>query len=178
MPRFIFFSFCLLFSAFCFSSCGYSTGNLLPSNYRAISVEQFKNKVGYLNEERRGLYIPLLENKAHDAVVTRFQIDGHLKIAPSERADLILRGDLTGFEREELRLSDNLDVQEYRLRITLSLTLIDPSNPNEPLWVEPSFSGEATFHTVGPQAKSESAALEDALTDLSRRVVERTLENW
>ena len=159
------------------SGCGYTTGNLLPSNYRAISVEQFKNKVGYLNENVRGLYIPLLENKAHDAVVSRFQIDGHLKITNSDLANLVLKGDLIGFDREELRLTDNQDVQEYRIRVTVSLTLIDPLLA-EPLWVEPSFSGEATYYTTGPKAKSESVALEDALTDLSRRIVERTLENW
>ncbi len=49
---------------------------------------------------------------------------------------------------------------------------------SKPFVNEPSFSGEATYFTVGAQAKSESAALEDALTDLARRVVERVIENW
>ncbi len=160
------------------SGCGYTTGSLLPGNYQVISVEQFKNKVGYLDEGTRGLYIPLLENKAHDAIITRFQQDGHLKIGNSDRADLILKGELTGFEREELRLSDNDDVTEYRIRVTVSLVLIDPSAEEQEVWAEPAFSGEATYHISGPNAKSESVALQEALVDLGRRVVERTIENW
>lgn len=159
------------------AGCGYTTGSLLPSNYRTIYVEPFKNSVGYVSEAARGVYIPLLETKAHTAVVNRFLFDGHLKIKDSERANLVLKGELTGFNRDELRLTENKDVQEYRIRITLSLTLVDPVS-GEVVWSEPSFSGEATYFTTGPQAKSESTALDDALTDLSRRVVERTIENW
>ena len=158
-------------------SCGYTTGSLLPSNYRTIAIEQFKNKIAYLNEDIRGLYVPLLENKVRDAVVVRFQQDGHLKIAKSGQGDLLLKGDLIGFDREDISLTDDQSVQQYRLRISVALTLIDPAI-GEVIWIEPSFSGEALYYTTGPQAKSETVALADAMTDLSRRILERTLENW
>ena len=160
-----------------FAGCGYTTGSLLPSNYRTVYVEPFKNKVGYVSEASRGIYIPLLETKVHSAVVNRFQFDGHLKIKNSEQADLVLKGELIAFERDELRLTDNQDVQEYRIRITMSLAMVDVAT-GQNFWSEPSFSGEATYFTSGPQVRSESAALDDALLDLSRRVVERTIENW
>jgi hypothetical protein len=48
----------------------------------------------------------------------------------------------------------------------------------EIFWSEPSFSGESTYFLTGPQAKSESEALNDVLTDIARRAVERTIENW
>ena len=162
---------------FIFAGCGYTTGSLLPSNFRTIYVEPFKNNVGYVSEATRGVYIPLLETKVHTAVINRFQFDGHLKVNGSDHADLVLKGNLIEFNRDELRLTDNKDVQEYRIRITMSLTLTDPVS-GQIVWTEPSFSGEATYFTTGPQAKPESAALDDALTDLSRRVVERTIENW
>ncbi|MBI4310078.1 MAG: hypothetical protein HY591_07095 [Candidatus Omnitrophica bacterium] len=157
--------------------CGYTTGSLLPSNYRTISIEPFGNKVGYLDENNRGLYTPLLENKVHDAVVRRFQMDGHLKVAKSGRTDLVLKGDLIRFEREDVRLNDNQGVDQYRVRVTVALKLIDPAGGGEE-WSEPSFSGEAAYYTSGPLAKPESTAMEEALTDLSRRIVERTIENW
>lgn len=160
-----------------FAGCGYTTGSLLPSNYRMINIEAFKNSIAYLNENKRGLYIPLLEVKAHDAIARRFQIDGHLKLAPEDRADLILKGELIGFYRDDIRLIDDANVEQYRVRVTVSLVLIDPATGLE-LWRESSFSGEGTYYTTGPQARSEEAALQDALTDLGRRVVERTLENW
>ena len=169
--------FILFLSLIVVSGCGYSTGSLLPSNYHTISIDAFKNKIGYLNENNRELYIPLLENKVHDAIVVRFQNDGHLKVQRSGQTDLMLKGDLVRFEREELRLNNDDQVTEYRLRITINMVLVDPTTDKE-VWIENSFAGEATYYLSGPQAKSESEALEAALTDLSRRVVERTLENW
>jgi len=46
------------------------------------------------------------------------------------------------------------------------------------LWEEPSFAGEVTYFTTGPQGQPQSSALATALTDLATRVVERTIENW
>ncbi|MBI3314603.1 MAG: hypothetical protein HYZ86_01500 [Candidatus Omnitrophica bacterium] len=162
---------------FIFAGCGYTTGSLLPANYRTIYVEPFKNKVQYISDVTRALYVPLLETKVRTAVINRFQFDGHLKIKDSERADLVLKGDLIEFNREELRTTEAQEVQEYRIRIVMSLTMMDAVS-GEPFWSEPSFAGEATYFTTGAQARSESAALDDALTDLARRVVERTIENW
>lgn len=162
---------------FIFAGCGYTTGSLLPANYRTIYVEPFNNKVQFISDITRALYVPLLETKVRTAVVNRFQFDGNLKIKDSERADLVLKGDLIEFNREELRMTDAQEVQEYRIRIVMSLTMMDTAT-GEAFWTEPSFAGEATYFTTGAQARSESAALDDALTDLSRRVVERTIENW
>lgn len=159
------------------SGCGYTTGSLLPSNYRKISVEPFKNQVAYLNETNRALYIPLLENKVHDTIVGRFLFDGHLRPADSDKADLVLQGNLISFDRDELNLTDNNEVKQYRIRITISMTLTDPIK-NTTLWSEPSFGGQATYYTQGPQASSETDAIQRALDDLATRVVERTLEDW
>ncbi len=172
MPKNIWLIGILLLSA----GCGYTTGSLLPSNIRTIAVEPFKNNIGFISENSRALYIPLLETKVRTEIINRFQFDGHLKIKDSQQADLILQGALISFDREELRLTENQDVQEYRIRIVVSLTMLDAAGVE--YWSEPSFAGEATYFTTGPSAKSESQALQDALTDLSRRVVSRTIENW
>ncbi len=158
------------------AGCGYSTGSLLPSKFRTISVEPFKNKVSYA-QSRSSTYIPLLEVKARDAIASRFLFDGHLRIGDPDTADLILRGELIGLERQELRLTDNEDVQEFRVNIIVDLTLWDPVE-QKVVWHEPSFAGEATYFVSGPLAKSESAAVAEALDDLARRAVERTLEDW
>ena len=169
--------FSLLLTGFLLAGCGYTTGSLLPSQYRTIGIEPFKNAISFVNEGSRATYIPLLETKVRQAIVDRFQFDGHLRISDPQRADLILSGELISFDRDELRLTDDRDVQEYRIRITVKLTMTDGTN-GEVLWTEPSFAGEATYFLTGSQAKSESAALEDALKDVSRRIVERSIENW
>ncbi len=166
----------LVLSAALLAGCGYSTGSLLPSKFRIISVEPFKNKVTYA-QSRSSTYIPLLEVKVRDAIANRFLFDGHLRIGDSQTADLILRGELIGLERQELRITDNDDVQEFRVNIIVDLSLWDPVEQKE-VWREPSFAGEATYFVSGPLAKSESTAVAEAVEDLARRAVERTLEDW
>ena len=166
-----------LILGFILSGCGYSTKSVLPGNLKTVHIEPFKNKVTYTGENTRNLYLPLLEVKARNAIADRFLFDGSLRVADSESADLILKGNLIGYDREALRYNDNNDVQEYRIRITVSLELWD-SAKEKTLWAEPSFAGETTYFVSGSQAKSEDTALQDALIDLARRVVERTVEDW
>ena len=167
---------CLVLSIGIIAGCGYSTGSLLPSKFRTIYIQPFKNKVSFA-QSHSSSYIPLLEVKVKDAIANRFLFDGHLRIGDEHTADLILKGELVGLERQELRVTENQDVQEFRLNIIVDLILWDPVEQKE-VWHEPSFAGEATYFVSGPLAKSESSAVDEALNDLARRAVERTLEDW
>jgi len=175
MKRQLFLGLSLLFTAF--AGCGYTTGSLLPAQYKTLHVEPFTNRVEFVSENVRGLYVPQLESKVRTSIIDRFQMDGHLRLNDSDKSDLVLKGELLGFERDDLRTDDNQNVQEYRLRIIVSLTMVD-NTTGQVFWKESSFAGESTYFTSGPQAKSESEALNDTMLDLSRRVVERTIENW
>ncbi len=159
------------------TGCGYTTGSLLPSNYRKIAILPFQNKVAYINENIQGLYVPHLEGNVRTAIIDRFLFDGHLRIADPDKADLVLSGELTGFEQDDLRQDANQNVQEYRARVTVSLTMTDTAT-GQVIWSEPSFSGESTYFTTGAQATTQSAAIDKALTDLATRVVERTVNYW
>ncbi len=163
----------LLIMAVLLTGCGYSTRSLLPDNYRTIFIQPLENKIDYVNADDRKVYVPGLETKVRAAVGDRFLFDGNLHIGDEDDADLILQGQLLAFSREELRLNQNDSVKEYRIRVTLSLTLIDPSDKST-VWQESSFSGEATYYTNG----SEAQAIEEAIQDLAQRVVARTIENW
>ena len=175
-----------LLSMVIIAGCGYTTKSTLPSNIKTIYVETFKNNIDFAAEGRRNLYLPLLEIKVRNAVINRFLFDGNLKIADADKADLVLKGQLLSYNRTALRYTDNDDVQEYRIHITVSLEMWDaqkgresPAEGEEPTgWTESGFVGEATYFTTGALAKSEEAAVEDAITDLARRIVERTVENW
>lgn len=166
-----------LLSIVTFSSCGYTTKSTLPSNIKLIHVETFKNNIDFAAEGRRNLYLPLLEIKVRNAVINRFLFDGNLKIADEDKADLVLKGQLLSYDRTALRYTDNDDVQEYRIHITVSLEMYN-AQKQETSWTESGFVGEATYFVTGASARSEEAAVEDAITDLARRVVERTVEDW
>lgn len=166
----------LLASFFVITGCGYSAKSALPANLKKIHVEAFKNEINFAEENQRNIYFPLIEVKVRDAVINRFLFDGNLRISDAATADLILRGSLKNYNRTGLRFTENDDVQEYRVQITMALELFD-TRRNEVLWSEP-IVGEATYYVTGPSAKSESVAVVDATTDLARRIVEKTIENW
>lgn len=167
----------IIFVGLVIAGCGYTTRSLLPPQYQTLYIAPFKNKIDYTNEGRRNIYLPLLEVKVQKAVSSRFQFDGNLRLAKEDMADLKLTGELVRYDRDVLRYTDNEDVQEYRVRITVNLVLTDTST-GEVVWTENGFSGEGTYFVTGPSAGSESSAVNAAQLDLARRVVERTIENW
>ncbi|MBF0512104.1 MAG: hypothetical protein HQL13_07250 [Candidatus Omnitrophica bacterium] len=163
--------------AFVVSGCGYTTKSLLPSNYKKIYVEAFHNKVNNVDDNNSDLYVPLLETKIRTAVIDRFLFDGNLKVTDSDNSDLVLTGDLLNVAQDTMRQDTNLNVQEYRIRIIVSLTLTEKST-GKVLWREPSFVGETTCFLTGTPAVTQSSAINTALVDLATRIVERTTENW
>jgi len=167
---------CLFLLCFFIASCGYTTKSTLPSRYKTISIKKFKNNISYANESKRNLYLPLLEINTRNAIIDRFMFDGNLKISESDQADMVMTGELVDYSREVLRYDDNDDVQEYRIRVTVSLELWD-NKKQEVSWKE-NLAGEATFFLAGSQATSEETASGEAMTDLARRIVERTIEDW
>ena len=159
------------------AGCGYTTGSLLPSNYKKIAIQPFQNKVPYVGEDNSQIYVQQLETNVRSAIIDRFLFDGNLHIADPDKADLVLSGNLISIFQDTLRQDVNLNVQEYRIRIVVSLSLTDTAT-SKVLWKEPSFTGETTYFLTGPQSMTQSAAIDAALTDLATRIVERTVEKW
>jgi hypothetical protein len=159
------------------AGCGYTTGSLLPKNYRKIAVQPFQNKINNTEENAENVYVPLLETNVRTAIIDRFLFDGNLRIANPDKADIILSGDLIGFAQDTLRQDVNQNVQEYQVRVIVSLTLTDAAT-HKVIWREPSFTGETTYFLTGSQTQTQGAAIDAALLDLATRVVERTIENW
>src|SRR3989344_2183697 len=121
--RFLSFIVYGLLSMVIIAGCGYTTKSTLPSTIKTIHVETFKNNVDFSAEGSRNLYLPLLEIKVRNAVINRFLFDGNLKIAEADKADLVLKGQLLSYDRSALRYTDDGDVQEYRVHITVSLEM-------------------------------------------------------
>ncbi len=162
------------------SGCGYSTRSLSPilASINTLYVEPFENSVDYATERGdKNLYVPMMEVKITNDTVNQFIYDGNLKITKADEADVILKGKLLNYRKDALRYTDNDDVQESRITITVSLVFWDVEE-DKAIWTESSFFGESTYFESGSGAKSESAAIADAVKDLAKRIVERTIEDW
>lgn len=166
---------------FALSGCGYTTKSLLPANYRTIHVDNFKNAIKITAEQSnermyRG-YRPGMEITITKAVIDKYLMDGNLRIASSEAADLVLTAELIDFNRGGIRYDNNDNVEEYRIELVVNMELTE-AKTGKTVWKEPGFAGETTYRTSGSLAMSESAAIDAAIVDLARRIVERTVEAW
>jgi len=179
LQAFLFSVFCILF--FVIAGCGYTTRSMITNKYKTIYITPFVNKIDITSQNYVGsqykVYRPLLETDITHAVNNKYLFDGNLKPVPKEGADLILKGELIDFRRDPLRYTDSDEVAEYRLNLVVNVSLLD-NKENKIVWEENGFTGMFTFFTTGSLAVSESIAINDAIDDLARRIVERTVEQW
>jgi len=162
------------------SGCGYTTKTMLPEDIKTIHVEIFKNDIDITKEvsekDKYEVYRPNLEVDLRDAIIERVFLDGHLKVESRDFADAVLEGEIVQFRKDPLRYQ-NKDVEEYRISLVCDLRL-EGMKDSEVLLEEESITGDTSYFTTGSLEKSETEALDEAMKDLARRIVNRIVENW
>ncbi|MCM8799110.1 MAG: LPS assembly lipoprotein LptE [Candidatus Omnitrophica bacterium] len=160
--------------------CGYTTRAFISQKYKTIYVAPFENKIDITKEtesmRRYKLYRPLLERDIYEAVILRFNRDGNLRVTSKEDSDLILEAVLFDFRRDPLRYLDNEEVEEYRISIEVKINLKE--RKDDKILKEATIIGDTTYFVLGPNRKSEPTAIQEAVDDVSRRIVEYIVENW
>lgn len=163
------------------TGCGYTARPALAPHLRTIYIKPFVNKIDVTQlttgHERYPIYRHQMEVDLTNAVINRYQFTGLLRPTTAERADCVLEGELVAFRRDPLRFNASQQVEEWRLNIVVDLRFIDRTT-NTVLWEEENFTGDTTYFALGANAESESSGLDRAITDLARRIVERTVEAW
>lgn len=179
----IFLVFCSFFLV-TITGCGYTTRSMISNKFKTIYIVPFVNKIDITKEaytaSKYKLYKPTLETDISKSVTNRFLFDGNLRPVKEGSADLILKGELIEFRRDPLRYTDNDEVEEYRINLVVNISLWDKKE-DKLVWEENGFTGDSTYFTsftTTGVAKSDDAATSDAIADLARRIVERTVEQW
>lgn len=180
--------FCLLGTVL--AGCGYTTRSMIYGKYKTIYITPFLNKVDITQEaytaNKYRIYRPMLETDITRRVINKYLFDGNLKPVKEEQADLLLKGELIEYRKDPLTYtSSGEDVIEYRINIYVNLSLWD-TGENKLLWQENNFNGNYSYFvrtpTIDPGNNvivvSESTAVNNAVEDLARRIVERTVEQW
>jgi len=170
------FLFSLFFLCVFAINCGYTTRSVFIEQYRTVYVAPFENLIDFTAENRSSFYFPLIEIKTRNQVMDRFLFDGNLRVAEPETADLIIRGALKDYTRGALRYTDDDDVQEYRVQVYANVTL-EENRTGKVLWKK-RVVGESTYFVSGSLAGTESTAVDAAIVDLARRIVENVIEYW
>ncbi|OGX21774.1 MAG: hypothetical protein A3K54_01805 [Omnitrophica WOR_2 bacterium RBG_13_44_8] len=167
------------------SGCGYTTRSMIVNKFKTIYVVPFVNKIDITREEsvanKYRLYKPMLETDVTRAVTNKYLFDGNLRPVREGSADLILKGEVVEFRRDPLRYTDGDEVEEYRINIIVNISIED-TKEKQLVWEEKNFTGDYTYFTSYAPAsaikKSDDTAVNEAISDLARRIVERTVEQW
>ncbi|MDD5130633.1 MAG: LPS assembly lipoprotein LptE [Candidatus Omnitrophica bacterium] len=169
------------------TGCGYTTRSMLYGNYSTIYVAPFLNKVDITQESfsanKYRIYRPMLETDITKKVINRYLFDGNLKPAKEGSADLVLKGELVEYRKDPLSYTqDTENVTEYRINVYVNLSLWD-AKENKLLWQENNFNGNYSYFTAENLNSAsikvpEATAVNNAIEDLARRIVERTVEQW
>ena len=179
--------YCLLSAVCCLlpSGCGYTARAGLAPHLKTVYVKPFVNKIDVTQlttaDGRFPVYRHRMEVDLTNAIISRYQFTGLLRPAPADKATCRLEGELMEFRRDPLRYDSNQQVEEWRLNLVVNLRFYDQTvkDPAQRLmWEEERLTGDTTYFALGATTESESAAMDRAVTDLARRIVERTVENW
>ena len=169
-----------LATALALAGCAYTTKSSLPEDIKSVHVMPVKNGIDLSREvsdrDHFRVYRPGLEVDVTDAIINRFIFDGNLKVASRNKADAVLEATLIDYRRDPLRHSESDDIQEYRLSVVLAVQFRRNAD-GQVIWKE-SVVGDATFFLSGSRAVSEDEAASKVVEDVSRRVVEKTIEIW
>jgi len=175
----------IVLGIFSVAGCGYTSRSMISDKYRTIYIPAFVNKIDITNpgdtENKYKIYRPFIETDVTKGVNNYFLWDGNLRPVKSDNADLTLKGEVTEFRKDPIKYNDSYDVAEYQMNIIVNLILTD-NKTKQVVWEEKGFAGWVAYYTASAPSpavpKSESQAVTDTVTDLSRRIVERTVEQW
>jgi outer membrane lipopolysaccharide assembly protein LptE/RlpB len=152
------------------SGCGYSLRGHLPEHIKTIAVPIFVNRT----QE------PAVESVITRAVVEAFSTNGRLRVARLEEADSILEGEVTGYAVDSIAFDRNANVELYRLRVVMNLTMRDLRR-NAVLFRQPNFTDKADFRVRGAVSQTiarEETALRQAALDIARSVVSLAIDRF
>ena len=158
----------LAFSVF-LGGCGYVGQSILPSYIKKIHVALFANKS----------FRPDLPEKILSTVTKEFIADGRLMASEENEADAILYGEITRYDLQPLSYSEQMRVDEYKVRIIVSIWLKD-SRKGAVLWQEDHIEVFTTVSSTmgGLEVEVESEAIKDVVEKLARKVIRRVIDGW
>jgi hypothetical protein len=151
---------------------GYHIGPVQPYYLRdvhSIAVPTFENKT----------LAPRIAVLITDSVIKQFQQDGTYRILGDDRADAILKGEITRITRSPARSvrGNVLATTEFSLALRVRYSLLDRSS-GKVLATPVEVTGTTSFF-VGPDiVTDERQALPLAAEELATRLVSQLSEGW
>ena len=165
--------FCALSPALLLSCGYYSFSQSLTGDIKTIAVPLFSNQT-----QEFGITEVLTQG-----IIDGFIQDNSLKITTPEKADAILVGTITGYDRKPYTFDQQENVKESIIRIYVKSALEKTKN-KEKVWEAEKLEGWGTFRiAVDPndpasQPETEDSGRQRAIAKLAEDIVNRTVKSW
>ena len=147
----------------------YRLGSMLPADIRTVSMSTCENKTSE----------PLIEQEVTRAILSQIQMDGSLRVASEDDADVVLEITLNRFWLDPVSYESGSasTANQYRMSIKASFALVRRADRS--VVVEsPSVTGWYDFDFAGDMSSSKAVALRPAADDLGRRIVSQIVQYW
>jgi hypothetical protein len=149
-------------------SCGYTLRTGMPQDIRRIKVGPFGNDT----------YEHSIEADLEKFLSREFVVDGSVAVSGMQSADARVRGTVTEYILEPYTYGDSESDVEQRLLTIRSSVVLESVPEGAVIWEEDGLEGDAVYYSAGELARNEREAREEALQDLARRIVLRTVGSW
>jgi hypothetical protein len=151
--------------------CGYSLRPSLPGNFKTVHIPTLQNRT----QE------PGIEDFITQALTSALVTSGVARIAKdAEQADAILDGAIIEYTLTSLAFDRTANVTQYRLQISLALTLKDRRS-GDVVWKQDKIGERADFPVAGQVNATivrEQDAVKRAAVDISRAIVSLAFEGF
>ena len=159
----------LCFTLLVLAGCSYSVYSNAYPHLKKIRVMAFENKTSEFD----------LADKALEILSAQFNSDGRLKLV-TQQPDCQLDGSITDYKESVYSYDAANNVQDYQIRITFSVALVDLVNnqtiyENNNLVITEQYAVSALSSS---QFKSKEEALNEIIRNLFKAIVQNSLENW
>lgn len=156
----------LLLAAGC---ANYQLGSMLPADIRTVYVPTCKNQTAE----------PLIEQDVTRAILSQIQMDGSLRVAAEDNADVVLDITLTKFWLDPVAYESNSSSTANQYRMSIKASFVLRRRGDGSVVVDsPSVTGWYDFDFAGDMTSSKNIALRPAAEDLGRRIVSQIVQYW
>lgn len=151
------------------SGCGiYSfSGTSIQPDVNTFTVEYFENKALMVN--------PSLANNMSEALIDKYRKLTKLK-QQEENGDLIIYGEITGYDTRPMAVTADEVVAQNRLTITVKIKYTNTLHSEEDF--EKTFSGYADYDSTQMLQSVESQLCDDIIEIIIEDIFNATVANW
>lgn len=148
--------------------CAYSTTSRTAKGIESVAVPFFDNKTAE----------PNLELQVTEQIINNLVADNTLHVVDEGQADALLDGTIVEFRNLPFSFDRELNAQEYRVVITVNVTLFN-RRLGEPIWENKIIKGDgAYFLDVPTPGLAFEDAVRESIFEITERILNLTVQDW